>query len=101
MSPNAIRELIEAMRPQYRAANKVEKGLILGQLADLTGYNRKSLIRLFRTAYDPPKKRPGRPPVYHNGAFVTSLLLLWEASGYVCSKYLKAIMPELMEMLQR
>ena len=69
MSPNAIRELVETLSAEYRDGRKPEKGRILDQVCKITGYHLKSVIRLFRGVGKEPKKRPGRPRVYHEGSY--------------------------------
>jgi Integrase core domain len=98
---NTIRELADALRPRYRAATRVEKKVILDEFCATTGYHRKAAIRLLNRAPLParPSKR-GRPAVYRGGELLSLLLILWEASGYVCGKYLPAAIPALLERLE-
>jgi len=59
------RELVESWRARYLRASRNEKGQILDELVALTGYPRKSAIRLFRHGYPPQHlDRRGRPSVY-------------------------------------
>jgi len=101
MTRGAVKELIEEMRKRYQGASRKDKSRLLDQFCEITGYHRKSAIRLMaQGAIGPPKARRGRPPKYRGGALISSLLLLWEASGYVCSKYLQAAIPMLMKKLE-
>jgi len=102
VTPNAIKELADALRPRYTAATKDGKKVILDEFCATTGYHRKSAIRLLHRVSRPVgKKGRGRPPVYRGGELLSRLLLLWEASGYVCGKYLAPALPELLERLER
>jgi hypothetical protein len=102
VTPNAIKELADALRPRYGTATKDEKKVILDEFCATTGYHRKSAIRLLhRQARPRSAKARGRPPVYRGGELMSLLLLLWEASGYVCGKYLAPALPGLLERLEQ
>jgi len=102
MSPNAIEEYADALRSRYRSASVVEKGRILDEFCATTGYHRKSAIRLLgRTSRPSSRKKRGRPPVYVGGEFTSALLLIWKASGHICSKYLPSAMPALIGQLEK
>lgn len=102
VTPNAIKELANAVRSRYEAATKDQKKVILDEFCATTGYHRKSAIRLLhRQARPSGSKAKGRPPVYRGGELMSLLLLLWEASGYVCGKYLAAVLPALLERLEQ
>jgi hypothetical protein len=65
MTGNGKRELLEAIRPRYRRANKQEKGRILDEFVANTGYYRKYAIRLLKRGVKPGrKKKQGKPKVY-------------------------------------
>jgi hypothetical protein len=46
MTQRSIREYTEAVRGRYLRACRKEKGRILGEFTKVTGYHRKSAIRL-------------------------------------------------------
>lgn len=99
---NAIKELASALRPRYEAATKDQKKVILDEFCATTGYHRKSAIRLLhRYARPSGAKARGRPAVYRGGELMSLLLLLWEASGYVCGKYLAPALPALLGRLEQ
>ena len=101
MTLDAIRELADALRPRYQRTTRPGKKVILDEFCATTGYHRKAAIRLLNRAPRPtgPSKR-GRPAVYRGGQLLSLLLVLWEASGYVCGKYLPAAIPALLERLE-
>ncbi len=46
MTRGSIQEYTEAVRERYLRANKKEQGRILDEFVNVTGYHRKSAIRL-------------------------------------------------------
>ena len=65
MTRTSIAELVEAWRPRYLRASRKEKTTILSEFVALTGYHRKSAIRLLRNGRRPKAMdRRGRPRVY-------------------------------------
>jgi hypothetical protein len=103
MTRGAIMEWAEALRIRYRRANREQKKIILDEFCATAGYHRKAAIRLLRREprASPSEERRGRPPIYRSAEFVSALLLIWEASGYICSKYVAAGMAELLRSLER
>lgn len=101
MTNESIREYLADLRPRYKAASRKEKGVILDEFCKTTGYHRGSAKRaLNRNPDQQKKKRRGRPPIYRGGALVSALLIVWEASGFICSKYLVYAMAPLVERLE-
>jgi len=100
MTRGSIREYAAAVRPRYLKASKREKKRILDEFCHVTGYHRKSAIRLLR---HPPKgagKRRGRPKKY-GPDLVPALRMAWEATDRICSKRLAPFLPELIPILER
>ena len=97
---DAIHQYAREAQPRYLAAERARKKIILDEFCATTGYHRKSAIRLFHKSCDVAvHKQRGRPPVYRTGEIISALLLVWEASGFVCGKYLAAAMGELVDRL--
>ena len=101
LSGVARRELIDAVRARYRISTRAEKRLILREFSAITGYHRKSAIRVLNQAdgTDAAVCRAARPRVYDE-AFRRTLVVLWEASDRVCGKRLRAILPTLVPALE-
>ena len=99
MTRESIVELLTAWRPKYKRASRKEKGRILDELEQLTGYHRKSLIRALSRQYT-GKGRRGRPRTYTNEVRA-ALAEVWELSGRLCSKRLAPFMEEFLEVLER
>jgi hypothetical protein len=100
MSRASIREYSEAVRKRYREANRREKGAILCEFEQVTGYHRKAIIRLLARDHGPPGGRRGRPRKYGREV-IGALKLAWQAADGVCGKRLRPFLPELMEALIR
>lgn len=101
MTQASIAELVESWRPRYLRASRKEKTRILEEFVALTGYHRKSAIRLLRNGRNPKTlDRRGRPRVYTPDV-KAALLEVWEACGRLCSKRLAPFLPELVAVLKR
>jgi len=101
MTGGSIKEYAAVMRKRYwKAKRKKEKGHILDEFTVITGYHRKSAIRLL-SGEDKPKskERRGRRREYGIEA-AEALKGLWEASDYLCSRRLHAFMPEWIRVLK-
>lgn len=95
--------LVAALRERYQVAGRKDKTQILQQFVAVSGYHRKSAIRLLnatgRIDSSVGKRRPSR--TIYDEAVRQALQVLWEASDRVCSKRLKALIPTLLPALQR
>jgi hypothetical protein len=102
LTGQARRELIDAVRARYRISTRSEKRLILKEFSAITGYHRKSAIRVLNQVIgaEDVAPRAARPRVYDE-AFQRTLLVLWEASDRVCGKRLRALLPALVSALER
>lgn len=101
MTRGSIREYIEAVKQRYLRASKTVKRVILNEFVQVTGYNRKSVIRAIRSRRDPSEgKRRGRPKRYSAQA-TAMLVVLWEAANRICSRRLRPFIPELLEVLKQ
>ena len=101
MTRGSVQEYVLAIRSRYLQANRGEKGKILGEFCQATGYHRKAAVRLLRR---PPVAsqvpRQGRPVRY--GAPVrVALFVAWEALDRPCGKRLQPFLPELVAQLER
>lgn len=101
MTRVSLEELVEAVRPRYLRASRGEKTPIIDEFVAITGYHRKSAIRLLRHG----RKRSswdqrGRPPVYTNEV-QAALIQVWEACGRICSKRLAPFLAEMVAVLER
>jgi len=102
LSGSARRELVAAVRARYRAAAPSVKREILREFAAITGYHRKSAIRILNDEGDEIAlvTRQPRPRIYDE-AFCRTLIVVWEVSDRVCGKRLRALLPLLVPALER
>jgi hypothetical protein len=94
------KELIAAVGIRYRAAGRVERGKILDEFTNLTGFHRKHAVRVL--ANEPRDRPPKRCRARLYGQPVKeALILVWEAADRVCGKRLKALIPTLVGAMER
>lgn len=94
------RELTEAVGKRYRAASDLEKTKIRDEFTALTGYHRKHAVRVLNRQSASLEQRRTRARRYDE-AVQQALILLWEAGDRVCGKRLKALIPLLLESIER
>jgi len=100
MTPGSVREYAEAVRSRYVAAkSRVDKGRILSEFCQTTGYHRDSAIRLLRHPPAPSGEHRGRPRIY-GLAVSQALKQVWETADRICGKRLHPFLPELLESLE-
>lgn len=97
------RQLLEALRKRYIAASKAEKTRILEEFVLISGYHRKSAIRLLNGVVASGNRCVRSAPVrsVYGAAVQQALLVLWEASDRLCGKRLKALIPQLIPAMER
>jgi len=96
-------ELIKVLEQNYRKSSKKEKTHILDQFVAVSGYHRKHAIRLLTDSKD-NQKNPceiRRSQRIYDEAVKEALVVLWEASDRICGKRLKAILPCLVDAMER
>lgn len=93
--------LATAVRPRYASAASKSKRRILDEFLAATGYYEKSVIRVLNRPSAPKGFRTRRRPPLYDEAARAALIVLWEASGRVCGKRLKALLPILLPALER
>lgn len=100
MTRRSMVEYAEAIRGRYGAAGRKEKQRILDEFCETTGMHRKAAIRLLNRERGPAAGRRGRPRRY--GPEVgEALVRVWEVGDRMCSKLLVAVMPDLVDALER
>ena len=94
MKINDKKEVVEIMAYRYHQGKKVDKIRILNELCDIYGYNRKYLIQVLNFKTGKKYIRKGPKFKYLKKGLLPPLTSIWLATGQMCSKKLKAAMPE-------
>ena len=94
-------ELLEAVAARYRAATRTEKGRILSEFAEISGYHRKHAERLLRRDQVVDRSRPRTARRVYDQAVREALVVLWEAADRICGKRLKPLIPLLIPAMER
>jgi hypothetical protein len=87
---------LSSLSKRYKTANKREKGIILTELCESSGFHKKHAIRLLNAN---PKKRKqtklnrGRPSLYPASLYLEPLKRIWIHSDQLCGKRLKMALP--------
>jgi hypothetical protein len=101
LSKAARQEVVLAVRERYREASGPDQQRILDEFVAVTGYHRKHAIRVLALNISGSQaQRQARPRLYDE-AVREALILLWEASDRVCGKRLAALVPILIDSLER
>lgn len=104
ISTDAKAELVQVLGIQYRKSSKMEKTRILDQFIAVSGYHRKHAIRLLQgeTSSDSdPRNVKNHGRRIYDEAVKEALIILWEAADRICGKRLKAILPSLIDAMER
>ena len=95
MSLSAKREALARIHGRYQRAGRRHKKIILDEFCATCGYHRKAAVRLLnRPLQTGPSKRSGPKVIYDRGQVLPVLKAVWLASDQLCSKPLKAALPE-------
>ena len=100
MTRKTVVDYANAIRERYGRASKEEKGRILDEFCQTSGYNRKAAIRLLGREPVSERRHGGGRTRY--GPEVREVVrLLWESADRICGKRLQPFLPELLDMLER
>ena len=102
MSLSAKRESLARIHGRYQRAGRPHKTRILEEFCATCGYHRKAALRLLnRPLRTAPSKRSGPKRTYEPGEVLPVLKAIWLASDQLCSKLLRAALPEWLEHHER
>ena len=102
MSLSAKREALARIHGRYQRAGRLHKKVILDEFCATCGYHRKAAVRLLnRPLGIVPPRRSGPKIVYDPAQVLPVLKPIWLASDQLCSKLLKAALPEWVEHHER
>jgi hypothetical protein len=96
----SVREYLARQRGRYVATPRAERGRLLDEIAAVTGYHRKAIIRALGPGRPPARggRAVGRPRRYGPGV-AAAAEVLWEAAGQIGAKRLQPFVGELLERL--
>ena len=98
MSISAKRESLARIHGRYQRAGRPHKSRILSEFCATCGYHPKSALRLLNHPLrSAPPKRSGPKVIYDPVEVLPVLKAVWLASDQLCSKLLKAALPEWLE----
>src|SRR5580765_5976181 len=102
MSLSAKRESLARIHGRYQRAGPPHKSRILDEFCATCGYHRKAALRLLnRPLRNGSPKRSGPKLIYAPVQVLPVLKAVWLASDQLCSKLLKAALPEWLEHQER
>ena len=102
VSVRTRKEVLAVLSVRYQKAERSEKVRILDELVTITGYHRKHVIRLLGNHKDlvQSEVKQVRNRIYDEVVKET-LVVIWEIADRICSKRFKAIIPCLIESMER
>jgi len=106
ISKDTKAELIRILAIQYRKSPKMRKTQILDQFIAVSRYHRKHAIRLLSSENSSNGNQSNSYKVsqsrrIYDEAVKEALIVLWEAADRICGKRLKAILPILIDSMER
>jgi len=104
LSLETRQELIEAVAKRYAAAGRQDKSRTLDEFVQVTQYHRKHAIRVLAAALgEGAEAESARKPAarIYDDAVREALIVLWEVGDRICGKRLKALIPVLVESMER
>jgi len=100
MSLSAKREYPAKIHGRYQRAGRPHRSRILDEFCLNCGDHRKAALRLLRRPLlRAGRKRPGPKPTYDPVVLLPVLKEVWLASDQLCSKLLKAALPDWLEAM--
>lgn len=80
---------------RYKQAKRPEKGIILQELCESSGFHKKHAIRLLNMGRKKQKShvKKGRPNIYPENLYLEPLKRIWLLSDQLCGKRLKMALP--------
>ena len=86
-------EVLRAVVSRHRSSTRAEKGRILTEFAEISGYHRKHAERLLRSEDVVVRSRPRPERRVYDDAVGVALVVLWEAADRICGKRLRPLIP--------
>ncbi len=98
ISKNTRNEIVKVLKQRHCKASKKKKTRILDEFTALAGYHRKHAVRLLGNQHQVKEsmKLITSRRIYDD-AVKEALIIIWETADRICSKRLKAVMPDLID----
>lgn len=95
MTVDERRKYLKVVAPRYAKAGRVERGMLLTEMAAVTGLHRKSLLRLLHgPTLERTRPQPRRRKKRYGVAVADVVRVVWESLDYVCAERLTpALLP--------
>ena len=103
ISTQAKAELVRVLGQRYRESAKMTKTQIIDEFIAVSGYHRKHAIRLLTVSNGNRNNscEIRRSRRIYDEAVKETLIVMWEAADRICGKRLKAILPSLVDAMER
>jgi len=102
MSLSAKREALARIHGRYQRAGRAHKTRLLDEFCATCGYHRKAALRLLNRPLPTARPKRSGPKLRYDPAQVLPVLKpVWLASDQLCSKLLKAALPQWLEHHER
>jgi hypothetical protein len=79
---------------KYRRSTVAKRSLLLDELCDLTGMNRKYVIRKLNKKKTKVLTRRGAKPTYEPDTYLPIIKPIWLAADQICGKRLKVVLED-------
>jgi hypothetical protein len=95
---------ISWLRRRYKEAKRKEKTEILTEVVERFSVGRRQAKRLMNEESTRGRSKPsqrGRPSKYQDPEFIKALRVVWKSTKFMCSRHLKAAMPEWLPFVEK
>lgn len=102
MSLKAKKELLKNVYNRYQKASWKQKGKILDEFVEATGYHRKYALQLLHAPENSPSilRLPRKSSSRYTPEVVEALVAVWNVANQICSKRLIAVLPDFLSALE-
>ncbi len=101
ISMSTTDELLKAVASRYRPSTRAEKGRILTEFVEISGFHRKHAERLLRSDDVAVRSRPQPERRVYDDALRVALVVFWDSADRICGKRLKPLIPLLIPAKER
>ena len=99
MKRSSMKEYTETMNRRYLGASRAQEGQLLDEFVEVTGYHRKTAVRVLSGKRPCVKSASRARLVVYGAEFWEALRVIWEASECLCGKRLAPFVGELADRL--